>query len=221
MSEHNESDELLFVDDDPDRPQSHFPQGSAELLPWKVLIADDDPEIHTITKMVLGDCSFDGRPIAFLSAYSGEETCRLMRENDDVAMILLDVVMETDTAGLDAVRSIRNDIGNRFVRIVLRTGQPGQAPERQVITDYDINDYKEKTELTSNKLFTTVAAAFRSYRDIRKIEKSRRGLERIIQASSNLFELQSLNHFVGGVLSQVASLLNPALSRCFSAGFCQ
>ena len=96
--------------------------------------------------------------------------------------------METDDAGLKVARWIRQDLKNPFVRIILRTGQPGKAPERDVIIDYDINEYKEKTELTVQKLFTTITSALRSYRDLRIIEKNRYGLEQIIKASACLFE---------------------------------
>ena len=114
--------------------------------------------------------------------------------------MLLDVVMETDHAGLDVARFVREEARNSFVRIILRTGQPGQAPESKVITDYDINDYKEKTELTSKKLFTLMHAALRSYRDIIALANNKRGLEEIIEASASIFELKSMENFAHGVL---------------------
>lgn len=89
----------------------------------------------------------------------------------------------------------------------MRTGQPGQAPEKDVIVNYDINDYKSKTELTAQKLFTTIIATLRSYRDIMVIEENRQGLEKIITASSNLFSQHSLEHFIDGVIQQLSSLL--------------
>ncbi|MBI2308677.1 MAG: DUF3369 domain-containing protein [Rhodocyclales bacterium] len=176
--------------------------------PWKVLVVDDDNEIHNISRLVLGDFRFEGRPLALYSAHTGAEAKRLIAEHPDTALILLDVVMETDNAGLEVVRHIRQSLHNSFVRIVLRTGQPGQAPERSVVIDYDINDYKEKTELTAQKLVTTVISALRAYRDMQTIEAGRRGLEQIIDASRNLFEQQTLAQFSGGVLQQLTSLLN-------------
>lgn len=135
---------------------------------WKVLIVDDDEEIHFITKLALKDFSFDGKPLEFVSAFSGEEAKQAIQSNPDTALVLLDVVMEDDEAGLKVVKFIRNELSNYMVRIVLRTGQPGQAPENQVIIDYDINDYKTKTELTAQKLVSTIVTALRSYRDIIK-----------------------------------------------------
>ncbi len=159
---------------------------------WKIIIADDEEEVHNMTRMVLGDYSFEERGLKFLSAYSGGQTLQLIQEHPDTAVILLDVVMETDDSGLEVVRHIRQNIKNKFVRIILRTGQPGKAPENHVIKKYDINDYKEKTELTAQKLYTTITASLRAYQDLRTIEQNRRGLEQIIEASANLFEAQSL-----------------------------
>jgi len=195
-------DELLFADDAAAALSSETGPGA-----WKVLIVDDEEQIHAVTKMVLGDFKFRDRPLQFLSAYSGKEGYAVLAANPDVAVVFLDVVMETETAGLDLARQIRGALGNDYVRIILRTGQPGQAPERKVIADYDINDYKEKSELTSQKLFSTMVTALRSYKDIMAIETSRRGLEKIITASSSLFQIRSMEMFLSGVLLQLGSLL--------------
>mgnify|MGYP006285918313 CR=1 FL=1 len=175
--------------------------------PWKIIIADDDPDVHNITRVVLDDYQFEGRSLEFLSAYSGEETRQLIAAHPDTAIILLDVVMETDDSGLQVVRHIRRELENHFVRIILRTGQPGKAPEKDVILNYDINEYKEKTELTVQKLFTTITSALRAYRDLRIIEKNRNGLEQIIHSTGKLFEQQSLKAFAQGVLTQLISIL--------------
>ena len=174
---------------------------------WKVIIADDEVEVHNVTRMVLDDYEFEGKGLEFHSAFSGRETRLLIEKHPDTAVILLDVVMETDDAGLQLASFIRNEMKNRFVRIILRTGQPGKAPEKDVIINYDINEYKEKTELTVQKLFTTITSALRSYRDLRIIEQNRRGLEQIIQSSGKLFEIQSLKSFAKGVLTQLVSIL--------------
>ena len=173
----NDNDEILFADAE---RESESP---GEEKVWKVMIVDDDEEVHAVTKMVLGDFIFLGKSLTFVSAYSGEAAKQRLQENPDTAVILLDVVMETEDAGLQAARYIREELKNSFVRIILRTGYPGQAPERSVIIDYDINDYKEKTELTAQKLHTTLIAALRSYRDLKIIDGNRQGLQKIIEAS--------------------------------------
>ncbi len=189
---------------------SHNVRQTAEatrLSPWKVLIVDDEPEVHAVTRLVLGNFRFADRPLHFLNAHSAAQAEALLREHEDIAVMLLDVVMETDRAGLDLVRAVRERLGNRFVRIVLRTGQPGQAPEQHVIAAYDINDYKEKTELTAQKLATTMFAALRSYRDIRTIEANRRGLERVIAASTYIFSHEHSQRFALAVLEQLTDLV--------------
>lgn len=194
------SDDFLFAEEpEVNQPVIH---GS-----WKVLIVDDEPEVHAVTKLALNDFQFQHKRLEFLNAYSGAEARILLAAHPDIAIVLLDVVMETDDAGLQVARYIRGELKNQFVRIILRTGQPGQAPERQVIVDYDINDYKSKTELTAQKLFTVIMSSLRSYRDIISLEQSRQGLAKIIDASVDLFSSHSMEQFIDGVLQQLTSVL--------------
>lgn len=174
---------------------------------WPLLIVDDDPEVHSVTRLALSKMRYKGRSIEFLSAFSAAEAEEVLRTRHDVAVVLLDVVMESEDAGLRLVRRIREALENRAIRIILRTGQPGQAPEERVIVDYDINDYKAKTELTATKLFTTVIASLRAFEDITALETNRRGLQQIIETSDSLFRLQSMAHFAAGVLTQIATFI--------------
>src|SRR5437762_2611874 len=155
---------------------------------WKIAIIDDDPAVHEGTRFALSDYKLNRQGLEILSAYSAAEGRQLMRSHPDIAVVLLDVIMESDTAGLELVEYIRRELKNETVRIILRTGQPGQAPERRVIVDYDINDYKAKTELTSDKLFTALTAALRGYLQLERMIETRRGLEIIIEAASTLFD---------------------------------
>ena len=192
-----------LIDDNVDFPLTP----SRSVPPWKVMIVDDEPEVHQVTRLVLANFSFSDRPLQLLSAFSSVEAESLLREHTDTAVVFLDVVMETEQAGLNLVRAIRGRLDNHFVRIVLRTGQPGQAPEHEVVADYDINDYKEKTELTAQKLSTTLYAALRAYRDMRTIEASRRGLELVIKASSEVFSHHHPQHFASVVLAKLTELI--------------
>jgi response regulator RpfG family c-di-GMP phosphodiesterase len=207
-------DELLFLEDDDDSIKENKNK-------WKVMIVDDEREVHHVTKMVLSEFSFEGKSLEIISAYSAKEAIELIQENPDTALILLDVVMEEDYSGLKVVDFIRKTLKNPIVRIILRTGQPGQAPEEKIILEYDINDYKEKTELTVQKLYTAIISSLRSYRDLTTIERSKKGLERIIESSANIFEQQSMKEFATGVLEQIISILG--LSRnalyCRTSGF--
>jgi signal transduction histidine kinase len=175
---------------------------------WKVAVIDDDLAVHDGTRFALGDYQLNGHRLEILSAFSAKEGRELMQAHPDTAAVLLDVIMETDEAGLDLVQYIRNTLKNETVRIILRTGQPGQAPERRVIVDYDINDYKAKTELTADKLFTSLTAALRSHQQLQRMVETRRGLEIIIDAASTLYDFKSMQRLAEGVLTQIASLLN-------------
>lgn len=151
-----------------------------EIKSWKILIADDELDVHTITKLALNKVTFLGKPLEFLSAYSAAETCSIMKENPDIALILLDVVMESNTSGFEVVKFIREELHNSSVRIIFRTGMPGSAPERKIIDDYDINDYKEKTELTATKMYTTIITGLRNYKDILITEQNKCKTEKIM-----------------------------------------
>ena len=177
-------------------------------IPWTILIVDDDPEVHMATTLALSDVVCLGRPLTFLKAYSAAEARRVLQDSSDIAIILLDVVMESDDAGLQLVRFIREDMNLLTTRIILRTGQPGSAPERDVIVQYDINDYKSKTELTEARLFTTVVAALRGYRHLSNLETSRLGLRKVINAASSLHQSRSLELFADGVLMQLSAILD-------------
>ncbi len=164
--------------------------------------------MHEGTRFALYDYNLNGQGIEIISAHSAEEGRELMRTHPNIAVILLDVVMETDDAGLQLVDYIRTELKNETVRIILRTGQPGQAPERRVIVDYDINDYKAKTELTADKLFTALTAALRGYQQLQRMVETRRGLEMIIEGASTLFDFKSMQRLAEGVLTQLATLIN-------------
>ena len=183
----------------------------------KVLIVDDDPEIHSVTQLALSDLIVLGRKLEYLHAYSGKDACQLIEENPDIVLVLLDVVMESDDAGLMVVKYIREELRREEIRIVLRTGQPGYAPEESVIKDYDINDYKTKTELTRRKLVTTVYAAIRSYQQIDAVNQNKKGLEKIIGSASELLEYYTVHDYAQGVLTQLESIVENSSASLFCA----
>jgi class 3 adenylate cyclase/CheY-like chemotaxis protein len=177
----DDDDEIIFADEDTE-PETRGADGERRSAPadqptgpdrdpWTILVVDDDDEVHQITRLALQNVQFDNQPLTVLSAHSGGEALELLGHHGGIALVLLDVVMETDDAGLRVARDIREVLHNEAVRIVLRTGQPGQAPERDVIVNYDINDYKTKTELTATKLFTAVITGIRAFRHITTIQR--------------------------------------------------
>jgi len=209
----NSNDDFLFIDDSDE--DEILAQGGNDT--WQVLIVDDDPEIHSVTQLALSDLVVLGRHLEYVHAYSGSEACKLIEENPEIVLVLLDVVMETDDAGLNVVKHIRENLNRQDIRIVLRTGQPGYAPEESVIKEYDINDYKTKTELTRRKLVTTVFAAIRSYQQIATVNENRAGLESIVAGSTELSSQHSISAFCASVLEQLKKLITDGASSLFCA----
>nr|WP_315250128.1 PAS domain-containing protein [uncultured Duganella sp.] len=154
--------------------------------PWRVLIVDDDVDVHVVTKFSLSNACFQGRRLSFMHAYSGEEALNVLRNTPDIALVLLDVIMETSDAGLHVARQIRDTLHNHLVRIVLRTGQPGQALEHSIILDYDINDFWCKTDLTTRKLFTTVISSLRAYAGLEEAHQHTLALKAELDAARRL-----------------------------------
>ncbi len=178
------------------------------LLPWQVLVVDDEPDIHAVTSLALAKLSYEGRGVQLLHAYSGVDARRLLADgaNNSVAVALVDVVMESDDAGLQLVHYIRHELGNRLMRVVIRTGQPGYAPERQVVEQYDIDDYKEKTELTTQKVYSTIRLALKAYSDLMVIQRHKEGVEYILNGAPKLYGMGSVEDLFWGVLHQVVGL---------------
>ena len=192
-------------------PPSELPKvANAEEMPWRILIVDDDRDVHQATEYALRGVAVLERPLSFLHAYSAEEAIELLKREKNVAVILLDVVMETEDAGLAAIGRIRNELGLFNPRIILRTGQPGYAPEIETIRRYDINDYKTKSELTRPKMFTTLTAAIRSYDQLCRLDASRVGLEHIISASNQFISEAGVQEFSTGVITQIAAFIGVA-----------
>jgi diguanylate cyclase (GGDEF)-like protein len=196
------SDELIefSAEDGADSPTPARPR-------WRVLIVDDDQDVHRSTELGLAGVEILGRPIEFLHAYSAAQARECLARETDLAVILLDVVMETQDAGLALVDEVRNRYGLREVRIILRTGQPGYAPEIEVIRDYDINDYKNKSELSRARLYAALTAAIRTYRQLHIINAGRAGLTKIVRGSAALLRTEGLAEFAAGVITQITGLL--------------
>lgn len=205
------SDEIQFMDEDEEVLNNTSSKDN-----WKILIVDDEKEIHMVTTHVLKDFYFKERGIDFLHAYSAAEAREVLGSNPDTALIFLDVVMETDDAGLKLIEWIRGFLGNKFVRIVLRTGQPGLAPEKDVIVNYDIDDYRAKTELTAVRLFTTTVASLRSYNIMMDQEENRIALEAVVKTSWSINSSRTADMFLDGLMPQISSFMSLGENSFFS-----
>ncbi len=197
-------DEWIPLTNDTEPPDAPPPGG---VPPWKLLVVDDDPEVHIVTLFALRDLHIFGRPLHSLHASSAQQAREQLRQHPDIAVALLDVVMETEQAGLELVDYIRNNLRLAECRIILRTGQPGYAPELTVINEYDINDYRTKAELTHTRLIAMVSTALRAYAQLRALAEHRRGLELIVHAAADLMERHTISSLAEGVLTQLAALL--------------
>lgn len=178
----------------------------SQAVPWKVLIIDDEPSVHQITKAIITEYEILGRPIECLSAYGDADARVLLKEHPDAAICLLDVVMDTKETGLKLVQYIRKDLNNQMMRIVLRTGQPGYAPEKEVFIQFDINDYKTKTELTEERLFTTLLGALRDYQSLTQLDRNNRLLTDVIDSMPEVYLILNLNGEITGLNSKALAL---------------
>lgn len=197
-----------FLGDDFFAPEPETTVATPALRPWPILVVDDEPQVHQVTNMALQGFRFQDRELELLSAFDGAQAKLILQQRPDIALVLLDVVMEHETAGLDVARWIREQQKNSAVRIILRTGQPGQAPEKHVIRDYDINDYKAKTDLTVQKLFTLLYTALRAYEHIRILERSKSGMEEVIKATRNIIGKFNFINFAQATLDQLMTMLS-------------
>lgn len=164
------NDDLLHLVDDSTKENSTNENSHSF---FKILIVDDEESVHAITNVALKNKRFDGKRLEILNAKSASEAKDILSDHKDIALALIDVVMETPDAGLTLINYIRNELENKIIRLILRTGQPNQAPEENVINFYDINDYKEKTELTSQKLYTLIRTSLKQYLQYQELQASR------------------------------------------------
>ncbi|MCR9145240.1 MAG: diguanylate cyclase [bacterium] len=167
-------------------PSAWTEQSPERSRSWTILVVDDDEEVHSTTRFMLRSEMIYGRKLELLHARSTSEALRILENHAEIAVALIDVVMETDDAGLQLVRGIRARTALESVRLIIRTGQPGLAPEADIVSQYDINDYRTKTELSQTRLMTSLTVAIRSYIQIRKfirvnqeLEESRRRMEQL------------------------------------------
>lgn len=169
-----DNDTLVWVDDDDHSTPT--PGGGPA---WRILIVDDEPAVHRITQLALDGFEYRSCGLDFLHAYTAAQAIEILnQEPENIALILLDVVMESDDAGFQVVHHVRQTQGNVNCRIILRTGQPGQAPARQVIREYDINDYHSKAELSAERMNTIVYTALTMFDQLRQLQLRERQLEK-------------------------------------------
>lgn len=133
---------------------------------WNVLVVDDEPDVLAVTRLALKRMNCYGVPVKLFEAKSKKEALEFLTTNPEaerIALALVDVVMDGDQAGLELCGFIRQEMKNHVTRLVIRTGQAGRAPEREVVDRYDISSYLAKTEATDEKLYSVVKCSIREY----------------------------------------------------------
>ncbi len=165
---------------------------------WKVLIVDDEVDVLSVTKLALFDFKHMNRGLEFIEAKSKTEAILKLQEHQDIAVAFIDIIMEEKDSGLKLVKYIRDDLNNYMTRIVIRTGQPGEYPERELIQKYEINDYKSKDELTEDKLFCTMTTALRAFCDLYMLDYYKDIEQRMIEHS----KLSEMGEMIGIIAHQ-------------------
>ena len=168
---------------------------------WPVLLVDDEPDVLRLSRLIMQDFTVYGLPLELHTATSKADAIRLMETElvpilpnippPRAAVAFIDVVMESDKAGLELCDYIRNTMGNKVVQLFIRTGQPGVAPERMVIDNYDINGYFTKAEATEDKLYSLVKSGVRQYLSYMTATASQTILSRMSMAAGSRDSLRS------------------------------
>jgi response regulator RpfG family c-di-GMP phosphodiesterase len=182
-----------------------------ESPPWTILLVDDEEDVLEVSRMVLEDLTFEDRPLNILTSRSAREAREVFESHDDIALAFIDVVMETEHAGLDLIKYVREQLRNDRTRLILRTGNPGAAPERDVVRYLEIDDYKEKTELTADRLGTAVLTSLRSYRNLLSRLHFQEGLQHIIEAPTAVGGAARLSDHLEALVAQCGRLMAFAL----------
>jgi EAL domain-containing protein (putative c-di-GMP-specific phosphodiesterase class I)/GGDEF domain-containing protein/CheY-like chemotaxis protein len=172
-----------------------------------VLTVDDDADFQRSLRLALGSFRYQGHLVDLITASSATQAARMLSQRPDVSVIVLDIVMETDDAGLRLVKSVREILGNAEVRIILVTGQPGVASMQASLDTLDISDYWLKTDLTYERLHGILTSNLRTWEQIRALRSARRGLQAIVEASNSLTRAQGLPDFSGRMVRELAHVL--------------
>ncbi len=180
---------------------------------WRVLIVDDDNFIHRMIKEINKNLRFENRAIDFISAYNSDEAKEILIKNNNVALVLMDIFLETENSGLSLAKFIREDLKNTETRIVLITGQGSMDLQEEIILNYDINGYESKTDLFSKKMNTVILSSLRSYRDIIRIKNNKESMGKVVSSISKLYEKDGLNDFLSSSICHLSSLINQCSGR--------
>ena len=174
----------------------------------KILSVEDDTTYQGALLLTLKALNYGDRKIEFLTANSAQAASAVIAQHPDIALVLLDVVMETDDAGLRLVKSIRDGLGNQLVRIVLLTGQPGMMPLGDLMINYDIDDYWNKSDLTHEHLQSVVLGNIRTWEHMTSMQQARQGLQMLIESSQRISNKLDLKAYTQSILEELCRAFN-------------
>jgi PAS domain S-box-containing protein/diguanylate cyclase (GGDEF)-like protein len=188
---------------------------------FHIAIIDDEPDLHAALKLSLKNRKVLDRSLTIHSAYSRAEGLELINNNPQISLIFLDVVMETDDAGFEFLRQLRDMPLSIQPQVVMLTGQPGNLTATEATERYDINAYLAKPELTNARLISTLATALRNYTAFEKLHTVTQELE------DSQFKIQETDTYLRNVLNSLSDALitinsdgnitstNPAVAKLF------
>ena len=110
---------------------------SEHLLLTHVLVADDEPHIGRIIKMKL-----EQGPFRVTLAYDGKEALEVLRRDDDIALVLLDLMMPY-LSGIDVLTEMKKDERLKDLPTIILTAA-GQEHQHRLAMDLGASDFITK-----------------------------------------------------------------------------
>lgn len=175
---------------------------------WNILIVDEDESTHLRIKENTKDLKFEDMDIIYYSAYTIKEAVSILKEEDEMALVLIDVNIGGKDLGLKLVSYIREGLDLLDIRIVIMLEDEHFNFKEDLILEYDINGYGKKSEFFYHKIKTLIVSALRSYRDIRRIRNNKDTMNNVVSSITDLHKLRSLEEFLKDSTCYLSRVLN-------------
>lgn len=175
---------------------------------WKVLIVDENDFTHVDIKENINNLKFENKYINFYDAYTVGEAISILREENDMALVLINVDIETKDYGLKLVKHIRETLNLIDIRILLMIEDKDDSFKEDTILDYDINGCGEKSSFIYKKVKTEIVSALRCYRDIKKIKDNRDAMKKVVSSITDLHRIRSIEEFLKDSICDLSKIIN-------------